>query len=316
MDTEKCRALLAAVEAGTMADAAKHLGYTTSGISRAIASLEEELGLTLLYRGRSGICLTPDGEQLLPAIRSFLRQGEILEETAKSLQGLEFGQLRIGVSHVSYYRQIANVVEAFRRQYPGVEVSIIQGNSSHLRDEMLAHRLDLFIGSEREGDFTFTLSGEDEMCVCVAADHPAANEEIYDLRNLKDEKLIMPYADTETNARMLLTQLGIQPLAQYTTTDIYSAYSMAEAGLGVTFLNRIEAESWTGNVKLLKTHPVYTIRTGLMYQEKTLSLTGRRFLQLRESFPDDTGELDELLDKTLKVMAATEEEIRKRMGQA
>lgn len=48
MDTEKCRALLAVLEAGSLSAAAEKLDYTPSGLSRMMAALEQELGFPLL----------------------------------------------------------------------------------------------------------------------------------------------------------------------------------------------------------------------------------------------------------------------------
>lgn len=44
MDTEKYRALLAVLEAGSLSAAAEKLDYTPSGLSRMMAALEQELG--------------------------------------------------------------------------------------------------------------------------------------------------------------------------------------------------------------------------------------------------------------------------------
>ena len=52
MDTAKCAALLLAVELGSLSAAAERLGYTVSGMSRMILSLEDELGFRLLNRSR------------------------------------------------------------------------------------------------------------------------------------------------------------------------------------------------------------------------------------------------------------------------
>ena len=48
MDTEKCRALLAVLEARSLSAAAEKLDYTPSGLSRMRAALEQELGFPLL----------------------------------------------------------------------------------------------------------------------------------------------------------------------------------------------------------------------------------------------------------------------------
>ena len=55
MDTEKCRALLAVLEAGSLSAAAEKLDYTPSGLSRMMAALEQELGFPLLSRSHSGL---------------------------------------------------------------------------------------------------------------------------------------------------------------------------------------------------------------------------------------------------------------------
>ena len=48
MDSIKCQALLLAIQHGSLTAAAKELGYTQSGITRMIQSLEEEIGFPLL----------------------------------------------------------------------------------------------------------------------------------------------------------------------------------------------------------------------------------------------------------------------------
>ncbi len=49
MNTEKLQALITVLEQGSLTAAAERLHFTTSGVSRAIAALEEELQVDLLY---------------------------------------------------------------------------------------------------------------------------------------------------------------------------------------------------------------------------------------------------------------------------
>jgi len=67
MDIEKIKIFLTVVEEGSLYAAGKKLDYTTSGISRSVTALEEETGLQLLLRGKKGISLTKDAENLLPS---------------------------------------------------------------------------------------------------------------------------------------------------------------------------------------------------------------------------------------------------------
>ena len=65
METEKVKALLRALELGNMSSVAAELGYTPSGMSRMMASLEDETGMRLINRSRNGITPTNECKRLL-----------------------------------------------------------------------------------------------------------------------------------------------------------------------------------------------------------------------------------------------------------
>ena len=69
MSATKYQIFLKTVECGSFTKAAEELNFSQSGISHAISSLEEELGVTLLSRNRGGVTLTGDGRALLPQIQ-------------------------------------------------------------------------------------------------------------------------------------------------------------------------------------------------------------------------------------------------------
>lgn len=61
MESKKLEALLMAVDLGSFTKAAEVMGYTQSGLTHMMNSLEREVGFTLLERGRGGVRLTRDG---------------------------------------------------------------------------------------------------------------------------------------------------------------------------------------------------------------------------------------------------------------
>ena len=79
MDTEKCRALLAVLEAGSLSAAAEKLDYTPSGLSRMMAALEQELGFPLLSRSHSGVQPTRACRTLLPTLRELTHWSGLLD---------------------------------------------------------------------------------------------------------------------------------------------------------------------------------------------------------------------------------------------
>ena len=101
MDTERWQILLKAIDRGSLRAAAEEMGFTVSGISRSVATLEKELGFSLLYRAKSGVQPTEECRQLLPSVRELL-----------------FAQERITTKAGVRYTQItaADVTELIRKQ--------------------------------------------------------------------------------------------------------------------------------------------------------------------------------------------------------
>ena len=57
MESKKLEALMMAVDLGSFTRAAEVLGYTQSGLTHMMNSLEKEIGFPLLERGRGGVRL-------------------------------------------------------------------------------------------------------------------------------------------------------------------------------------------------------------------------------------------------------------------
>ena len=66
MDAKKLEILMTAVDLGSFSKASEVVGYTQSGLTHLVDSLEREIGFPLIRRSYSGIALTEAGENLLP----------------------------------------------------------------------------------------------------------------------------------------------------------------------------------------------------------------------------------------------------------
>ncbi|MEI3218586.1 MAG: LysR family transcriptional regulator [Lachnoclostridium sp.] len=84
MDIHKLEVLLAVVDQGSFTKAGEDLGYTQSGITQMMKSLEHEVGFPLFIKGHRGVTLTKEGESLLPSIRNLLSANESLNQEISS----------------------------------------------------------------------------------------------------------------------------------------------------------------------------------------------------------------------------------------
>ena len=79
MDAKKLEILMTAVDLGSFSRASEVVGYTQSGLTHLVNSLEREIGFPLIVRSHNGISLTEQGRDLMPDIRQFLQANASLE---------------------------------------------------------------------------------------------------------------------------------------------------------------------------------------------------------------------------------------------
>ena len=279
MDTEKCAALLCALEEGTLARAADRLGYTPSGISRMIAALEEDVGFPLLYRGRSGVSATGECEALLPALRQMVYQAESCRQTAASLRGLEQGSITVGANYRFYARQLAQLMARFREKHPGIAFQTIEGTSTTLVTALQEHRADLCIISRREGPHQWLPLRQDQMMVMLSPQHPLAADTV-PIRRLETESYIEIYPGRETDNSRILAENGVCPGNRFAgVEDDFSAMAMVEAGLGIALVNALIAGMLNGNVVFRPLDPPQYVEVGIATPPpEIMSPAARRFL--------------------------------------
>ncbi len=286
MDTERINALLCTIEEKSLTAAAEKLGYTTSGVSRMMAALEEETGFPLLVRSRTGVVPTEECRQLLPLMQEMHALAERYNQLSGELAGLTRGTIRIGTSYYAYYDWFARLIAAFRTRYPGITVQIVEGTSTELVSAMEEHRADLCIISRRQGRHDWIPLKKDELLACLPEKHPLAKRKKIPVEAFASEDFIELYPGKETDNSRMLEKNGVAPRVKYTTSDNYAAYVMVAAGLGVTCTNAIIGESFKEGVRYLPLSPKQTVEIGIaLPKKKEMSPAAKRFAEFaREQF--------------------------------
>ncbi len=139
---DEMQALLAVIDCGTLSAAAEQLGQTTSGISRALARLEQKLGTTLLTRTTRRLHLTAEGEAFVRQARHIVEAVETAEEQMALRRQRPAGRLRVDAAMPFVLHVIAPLVARYREQFPDVALEV---NSSERYIDLLERRTDLAI---------------------------------------------------------------------------------------------------------------------------------------------------------------------------
>ena len=124
----KYLAFVKTVETGSFARAAQALDYAQSSISKMVADLETEWGMTLLERSKSGVCLTSAGEQIMPFLRKVLQDYQELEGQISRMNGIETGIVRIGTFASVAINWLPNIFAALQKDYPGIGYEMLLGD--------------------------------------------------------------------------------------------------------------------------------------------------------------------------------------------
>ncbi len=137
--TSQLRALVTIADTGTFSDAALYLELSQSAISHAIATLEEELGVVLLNRGRQGAALTPLGQQITQEARRILQSLDTMGRMAQQSRGLHQGQVRIAGFRSVATHVLPEVIRKFRSTYPDLSVTIDESHHYHQVEAEVRH---------------------------------------------------------------------------------------------------------------------------------------------------------------------------------
>lgn len=149
LDLRLLRVFMAIAESGGFAGAQSRLNHAPSTLSEQIKDLEFRVGFTVCLRGRRGFKLTEQGERLYAAARDLFEDLEVFRNTVSEISGRSAGALHLGLvdNTITETRlSIANILRAFRRTYPDVQVHITIQPPPDLEAALLEGLIDLAVG--------------------------------------------------------------------------------------------------------------------------------------------------------------------------
>ncbi|MEM6252116.1 MAG: LysR family transcriptional regulator [Cyanobacteria bacterium P01_D01_bin.156] len=239
------RALVAIAKTGTFSDAALQLDLSQSAVSHAIATLEAELGVVLLNRGRQGAVLTPVGEAITAEAQQVLDRLDNICQQAQLAKGLQSGHVRVGGFRSVATHILPAVIERFRQQYPGISVTIDEFSHYHRVEELLRQgRLDIgFSYLPTSKDFDAWELLRDEYVVLLPPSSKPMDVQLTWEHLLNYPLIQTPPGDgCRYNIEQYLTRHN-QPLRfAYDVREDSTIVSMVRRGLGASIMAKLAAE--------------------------------------------------------------------------
>ena len=256
MNISKYQTFLKVVELGSLTRAAEALGYTQSGVSHIIGSLEEELGFTLLIRSRAGVQLTSDGERILPAVRSILNGASQLGEIVAAIRGLDTGLIRIGTFTSVAVHWLPGMIKTFQQAHPRIEFKLLNGDYHDVEQWLADGSIDVgFVPLPSRAECRTIPLREDRLLAILPKDHPKAKLDKFPLSGIGDEDFISLLKNSDHDARRAMELAGVTPKIKFTTKDDYAIIAMVENGLGISIVPELLLQGHADNLRAMELFP-------------------------------------------------------------
>lgn len=260
MDTFKLKAILRAVETGSMAKAAREFSYTPSALSHSIDSLEKELGLRLLDRSPNGVKLTADGEKIKNKIQAVIDAENEVFDFARALSKNESKTLRIGAYASISSTFLPEILNGFRDTYPEISISITLGN--YVSDWLKNDLSDVILAS-RIPDAEWLPVMEDEFAAVVPKNmfcdkQSISIEELYPYTYIKNESKL---------GNTYLEDSKFKEVLPFEAEEYTAVLPLVKNGMGISFLPQLVLDKTLQGINILKINPPIYRTLGASYKK-------------------------------------------------
>lgn len=258
MNFKQLEYFAAVAEAKSISGAARELHVAQPPVSRQLALLEDELGVTLFLRTNKGVELTEAGQCLYQHSRQMFQSLRTMADSVRDVDAGVRGQLKLGIIY-SDVQIAASLMQEYHEKYPQVELYVRMGSPGDLLDDLSRGELHvLFLRSQSERSYGLRerVLGEDPLELVMRAEtDPAPGQDAVPIQSLRDAPMCLLRSDDLWGySRDLLEECrraGFTPNVACHCYDTPMEMQMVQAGFGVGFLPRSIVEAHPGS-------PVYT----------------------------------------------------------
>jgi molybdate transport repressor ModE-like protein len=245
LSAERLRVLVEVAHAGSIATAARRMGFTASALSQQVARLEREVGCALLERRPTGASLTEAGRLLVAHGETIAGELRAAEQALAALREKPAADLSIGTFATAGQVLLPPALRAFRAAHPQTRLRLIDLEPPDGYGLVVAGDLDLLITHRYPGVRLPPPRGlarrpllSDRLRLVLPVDHPLATAPRIGFEDLAEDDWIS--GGHQVPSRVCLDSLaeetGMAPRVAYETRDYEAILALVRAGLGVAFV--------------------------------------------------------------------------------
>ncbi|WP_229743519.1 LysR substrate-binding domain-containing protein [Aliidongia dinghuensis] len=235
----------AVMESGSVTRAAEILQVSQPAITKLIQALEQETGLRLFDRVRRRLQPTREARRFAIEVeRLFLTMNRI-EHVANEIRSLGTGEMHVAAMASLGVRFLPEILTAFRRERPGVNVALTVTSSQNVVEMVQAGQVDLGFALSVAHSPAVVVQPLASLpgVVVLPRDHPLAGRAVLAPEDLRDAPFVQ--LGREDRARHIIEDLFLQrgvALESMVQTHLaVSACEFVAAGAGVAVVEPVTA---------------------------------------------------------------------------
>ena len=274
MDAKKLEILMTAVDLGSFSRASEVVGYTKSGLTHLVNSLEREIGFPLIVRSHNGISLTEQGRDLMPDIRQFLQANASLENRIQGIREKQTETIRIAAYASIAMFWMPEILYRFRRICPNVDVDLRMVDHALEPFELLQDgKTDVIFASRQNyGTCEWTPLYHELLYAILPRDYPLKSPTEFPLKEFEGKEFLMPYGRFDIDVHAAFKREGVKANEQTVYVDDETVIRMVGKGLGISMMSELMIRGNTDDVLCIPVTPK-SIRELGMGTEKGVELS-------------------------------------------
>lgn len=234
---------------------ADEMDITQPTLSRAIARLEQEIGVSLFSRVGRRLQLNEYGRTFYEYARSAVTELEIGKNRVAELASLAQHQMRIGTLHGLVPIMIQALVEPFHALSPATTFYFRLGSPQEIISELEQGHLDFILTTTKPDNREpgWVTIDQQVFYLAVGPNHPLADRTQADLSEVaSDDFIVMRSGTAIRNITMSLChQAGFSPNVVLESSEIAPIRSLVAHGIGVSIIPKAYTTREPENVTYL-----------------------------------------------------------------
>lgn len=243
-------AFITAAKLKSISKTAEHLGYTQSGVSKQLKTLEKEWGINLFIRTQYGVELTNEGRVLLPYIEKVAADEEMLAEQIYDLKSRGGGSLSIGTFNSISFNWLPAILNRFNELCPDTDVTMVHGNYARVEQALLEERVQCgFVSIPTHESLMVWPLIKDRMLVIMPEGHPLSSRTRLNPLDLAEQEFIIPPEGLNYTVGKAFAEAGLTLRNKAIVDEDYSVLLMVKKNFGITVLpegvfNTLPIDGW------------------------------------------------------------------------